>query len=407
MRRARHSGYTLIEALLSIGIGVVIVYTAYAAMRAATLTTTVCNRLSIENRLMMAGIVQGLDSVDYWSDMDRDGWQPCRTTPSKLITGTGGYDSAGADSQSLAQPFTPFAQSWAPGLNQLPAAVDRYDPTWLPNDPKTWYRGDGSLWLKSGQSADQSAWGNYGLFSGSDPLVVHGAGSTGASTEVGAYQAGFPAESYTWYADQQKGLKAALGFYGWWDYIPANALIDWYDRDSSQRAVRPYEMANRYGGQGGGPVSNIGQFAAGPDKVWASGTERPLTRSSYLYEQVLAICAPRPAFGGNLPQPADDVNNALRLNRWMGGMVSLSWEFEGPVNRLMQELTRPVPVVPYHPTHWPNATVDVRRYRIFARTITQCFVRMIDPLKGSMVEMNFRVSGTNLRGARLQRGLDD
>jgi prepilin-type N-terminal cleavage/methylation domain-containing protein len=396
---SRH-GFTLVELLISISLGLVIVYTMFAGFRVASQTVTLCNRMSIENRLLTAGTLLALDEVDCWAGMDRPGWQPCRTTPSKLISGAGGgYDPGGGDSSQLAQPFTPFRDSWTAACNELPAAGNQYDPVWLPHDPKTWYRGDGSLWLRNGSAggpfADQSAWGDYGLFSGVDGNVQHG----GGSTTVGAFPGSLPAGTYTWFADQQKGLKAALGFYGWWDYLPANAIIDWYDR-SGGRAVRPYEMANRYGGRGSdGGVTNIGQFCAGPDKVWASGSERALTRSSYLYEQVLGICAPR--------QGIDDVNGALRLNRWMGGMRSLGWEFQGAVNLLMSELSRPVQIAPAHPADWPTASFDVRRYRIFARTVTQCFVRTVDPLTGQMIEINFRVSGTSLRGARLQRNLDD
>jgi len=415
MRRA----FSLVEVMIVIALSMIILATVYAGFRVATQSIIACNRMSIENRLLTAGVARALDEVDFWNKFDRPGWRPARTTPTTLITGeNGGYDGIGNDSTTVPQPFTPFADglhpdtglpvsgSWKPGLNEIPAAQNSYDHLWLPHDPKTWYRGDGRLYLGHGWKAEDCQFGDYALFSGSRTTVQH----RGSSAVVGV--PGMASDVTTWYASQQKGRDYGLGFYGWWEYLPANALIDWYDRDSSNRGIRSRDIAARYMGDGSSDttppyawknVTGIGRFSLWLGTPWSSFNERPVTRSAFLWEHMLGICAPRPAIGS---QPADDVNQALRLNRWMGGMRWVGYEYQSPFNLLSKELTRDEPLVVSRPKGWPQVTWDVRRYKMYSRTVNDCYVRVFDPLSAKMVEINFRAVGTTLRGARLQRGLD-
>jgi len=387
-----HRGFTLLEITVAVAIGTLILYTAYAGFRVSTQTVTLCNRMSLENRLMTAGMLRAIDDVDFWTDLDREGHVPLRTIPRKAINGhSGGYDPDGADSLSLPQPFTPFASSWQPGLNQIPAVSNVYQGDWRPDDPRTWYRGDGFLFLQGNQRPEDSVWGNYGLFSGVDANVTHG----NASVTVGALAGttGVPVDRYTFTAAQHKGLKYALGFYGWWDYLPANAIIDWSDRNGT-RATKPFELRERYEGEGDRPPSNIGQFSSGFRGIWISGNERPQSRSSYLWEQVLCISAPR---------PNDATNEVMRLNRWMAGHGDFINESASPISVVLSAISRPADMDAQRPGDWPRVTAEVRRYKIFARTSQDCFVRMFDPATGKMVELDFRTVGSTLRGARLQR----
>jgi hypothetical protein len=393
--------FTLIEILISIGLGLIIIGTVYAGFRVSTQAMIVCNRLSIENRLLTAGFARSLQEVDFWGNFDRPGFTPCRTVPTKAIDGVnGGYDGSGGDATQLPQPFTAFSRSWKDGLSDN-AGSALYDQVWLPHDPKTWYRGDG----QSGAYgwADDSVWGDYGLFSCAESSVEHRGEVTPVGIDGGS-------DLHTWYARQQKGLKYALGFYGWWDYLPANAIINWYE---GPRPIAPFEMRSRYGipqvsAPPGGlpvpppmiPVSEVGRFPWWMGGAFSSHNDRPVTRASFLWEQGLGICAPRPAIGAN---PADDANEALRLNRWVHGSRWLHWEWQTPWNLIGMNLSRPQPLLVNRPRAWPKVTWDVRRYKMFSRTVNECFVRVFDPLTGKMVEINFRTTGTTLRGARLQR----
>jgi hypothetical protein len=412
-QRMNSRAFTLIEILISIALGMVILGTVYAGFRVSTQSMIACNRLSIENRLLTAGVLRAMDEVDFWQTMDRPDWRPLRREPPyvQMQGAWGGFSDDGSDAYKIPQPFTPFAKSWKVDYNQImPASgtVNRYDHVWLPHDRKTWFRGDGFLYLTWDAFTDQSWWGDYGLFSGTEASVDH----LGSSTEVGVPTA--EPDRYTWYACQQKGLKAALGFYGWWDYLPANAVLTFYDHHpGNPRCVLYPETSLRVMPRGTtkddkadsppAPMTGHGRFTAWMGGPYASGNERPMTRSSFLWEHVMGICAPRPAIPNRL---ADGVNQALMINRWMGGsrwVGNDGWETQGAFNRLSQELTRPMPLVVRQPRHWPQVTLDVRRYRMFSRCVNECFVRVFDPLSAKMVELNFRTTGTTLRGARLQR----
>lgn len=393
--------FSLIEMLIAVGLGLIIVGTVYAGFRVSTQAMIVCNRMSVENRLLTAGFARALQEVDFWGNFDRPGHTPCRTTPTKAIDGvSGGYDAEGNDSLQLPQPFTDVDQSWKDSLNgNAGSAV--YDPVWLPHDPKTWYRGDGISGLYG--YVDDSIWGDYGMFSCATAQIQHRGQATSVGIDLGS-------DLHTWYARQQKGLKYGLGYYGWWDYLPANAIVNWYE---GPRPMVPYELRDRYAIPAAAmpplgaaqappmlPVSNIGRFPLWMGGAFSSHNDRPVTRASFLWEQGLGICAPRPAIGAI---PADDVNQALRLNRWVHGSRWLHWEWQTPWNLIGRNLTRAQPLLTNRPRDWPQVTWDVRRYKMFSRTVNECFVRVFDPLTAKMVEINFRTTGTTLRGARLQR----
>ena len=64
------SGFTIIEMMISIGLGMLIVFTAVAGFRTASQTITAANRLSLENNLLRAGYFEAQVQLDFWTNFD-------------------------------------------------------------------------------------------------------------------------------------------------------------------------------------------------------------------------------------------------------------------------------------------------------------------------------------------------
>jgi prepilin-type N-terminal cleavage/methylation domain-containing protein len=180
-------GFTLIEMMLAIAIGVTICYTAFAGVRTASQCVTIANRLSTENRLMHAAITTSIDDLDFWTSYD-DLNDPA---DQQLRVG----DALGRD------PFLPMTFN----------AVE--EPDFTPSDPKTWWRGM--------PTANQAVgtYGNYSLFSNTGP--------------------GTPpfTQGQNWLPKITKRLHNSLGVYGLLEYMPANAYYNYFNDDGSRANV--------------------------------------------------------------------------------------------------------------------------------------------------------------------------
>jgi len=429
------NAFTLLELMLSMVLAVVIIGTLYAGFRAASLTVSVTERLALENRLIVAGIIAAVDEVDSWASLDRPDHTPLRTNPAggfKVITpshrtsaGDQSYAWGGTDWAQLPQPFTPLKASWptSGAADTIAAGEDAsglalsgaYDPTWLVNDPRTWYRLDGANWMSDPASReDENPFGNDALFSGAQsgvrvesPLALTAPGVQGDTR--------WPI-AHTWSARQTKGLSYGLGFYGLFSYLPANAFLDYYDIDNRApgRGLSNGEVRLIYMG-GLDPNSNINHFGQGAagnqyqgmfrmplgygEGAFFSGAERAGTRSQWLFTNHLGI--------SGYPPGADNATRQrqLFLHRKMSG--SLGRESEaGTYSLLLTSLSLPADLIAQRPSHWPQVTAEVRRTMKWQAMLNACYVRIIDPINGRMTQLVFPVTGTTLRGARISRGLD-
>jgi prepilin-type N-terminal cleavage/methylation domain-containing protein len=63
-------GFTLIELMIAITLGMLLVYTAIAGFRVASQCATISNRLSLENSLIRAGITEAHQQLDFWTNLD-------------------------------------------------------------------------------------------------------------------------------------------------------------------------------------------------------------------------------------------------------------------------------------------------------------------------------------------------
>lgn len=397
---------SLIEVLMALGLGLFILTTVYAGFQVALNSIKEAERLALENKLLSAGIFLVLEDTDTWATFDRPGHQPLLISRpgggyKTIDAWSGGYNIDANDWQQLPQPFTPFSSSWADS-----GAADTYDPdAWVSHDPRSWYRGDGACYFWDNNTyMDQNAFGNYGLFTNAsaDPVKSGQSTSGSADSNVNVY------EQNRWYASQNKGLRYGLGWYGWFDYLPANAFIDYYDVNSSNdRACKPIELRNLPDGDGADTVLDMrrhGQFVRQRSGSYSplikSGSERAVTNGFYLYTTHLGISAPPPG------ATSEQGRMAGAINRYMGCGYDAAPEFINTFPVLFGSLNTERPIVEQAPEQWPTVLVGVRRFKKWGSTSNFCFVRIVDPISGAMNELSFPAIGTTLRGARINRGLD-
>ncbi len=160
------SAFTLLELMIAITLSMLVIYSAFAALRVATQTLTVCNRLSAENNLLRTGFLAALEDLDHWTTYDDP------------------HDEA-------AQPLR------APGL---PFARLTYDPDFRPDRPKTW-------WRNFGYASNSKRWGSYDLFSRTDHNLRERA----------------------WLPVQMHDINRDIGHYALVDYLPGNTIFSYFE----------------------------------------------------------------------------------------------------------------------------------------------------------------------------------
>ena len=164
------SGFTLIELMIALGMSLVVVYGAFAALRVATQTLTACNRLSLENSLLRTGFIAALEDLDHWTSYDNP------AVPAE---------------QPLRAAGLPFARL-------------TYDPDFRPHRPETW-------WRNFGYASNSKRWGSYELFA----RLEHDEAKR------------------AWLSTQMRDINAGLGHYAMVDYLPGNTVFSYYQPDGT------------------------------------------------------------------------------------------------------------------------------------------------------------------------------
>lgn len=165
---SRRSGFTLLEMMIAIALSLVVVYTAFAGLRVATQTMTLCNRLSVENGLMRVGFIAALEDLDHWSSYDNP------------------TDPAQQPLRAAGMPFAPLT----------------YDPDFRMSEPKTW-------WRNFGYSSNSKRWGRYENFS----------------------RIGHPDMQDAWLPKQTETINSTIGHYALVDYLPGGSIYSYYAAD--------------------------------------------------------------------------------------------------------------------------------------------------------------------------------
>ncbi len=189
-----------------------------------------------------------------------------------------------------------------------------------------------------------------------------------------------------WLATQQQRINDTLGHYALLDYLPSNALYGYFaaNRDAPDEFLLP-EMRD--------PAS----------------APRLITRTMGAWHQFhgLGHVTESAAIGITADGRNEDGVSfiAAGINRgafaeW--GNRGDRWE----LTDLNARCTATRGLLTLRPAHWPQATVSMRRMIFVSRFVNLVQVLVVSPIDGRSIKTHFSATGTSLRGARQQRGLD-
>ncbi len=374
------AGFTLIELMISISLGMVLVYTAVAGFGVLSRAITASQRLSIENGLMRVGMQLALEEVDFWTTSDDPleiTKQPLRTKPPQR---------AGGPSGVAGMPFTPFSNvndvitggnfiDNKPGLDEV-AGSPRGG--WNPNplaraawDQRTWTCANvaesGNPRGNEYSNDSYQYWGTFGIYENLKPS----------------------ASWHHWHGGQVLGLMDGLGFWGVYDYLPSNASLVYHTANPAQ----------------------VPKDSKTPGLSWGEVPESLLRNDSWLRA---------PDGGDNIPRGRIRSSNGSRyfmpgpekatpdLSR---GLAQIGYEVrqhgwnngDAVIPSFLANTRAGQQALPQRPTSWPDVSFDVRRFMERGHSLTLCTVSSVHPLTGTKIAFSFTVVGTTLRGARQQR----
>ncbi len=372
-------GFTLLELMIAIGLGILIIYIALAAFRTASQSIAVANKLAMENSILCAGMQIARNQIDFWTGLD-DPHDPNKQGLRALVPAARSNPPKGG-------PFTPFSAYWAGNYNDTdnPMGFDPRDTSWSMGNPRMWWRGN------LGEKNDTAlAFGRYGVFSNSIktlntfatvPIMVAipNPPPGGATTTTQNISYGQVTVPHCWLASQMQGI-SRLGFYGYIDYMPPNAVYSWYDPFNSSSTKGGY--SKEFIGPGGSFNTMYQKTPKGMARLSTLNTCYAPDPEVYTTPANMTLAARRTfnvtQYGGNL----NTVNGLL-------GATSKGDNF------IDSGVTAP--------ETWPHLTVLVHRFYQHAFAVNLARIQMIDPITGESKELSFAGFGTSLRGARQQR----
>jgi len=445
-----HRAFSLIELLIAMALGMVIIYTAVAGFRLASSSITVANRMSLENRIIRAGMAHALDQVDFWTDVDAPGGDPVDTAFNGQALRTWSTDhpysrtsiKARNDfghwwmfswhpgdekrefepSRTKGSPFTPFSSAagasalWPRGGSD-PLHQRGWSATyaWPAHDPRTWWYGDYGTVLEESW-ADMSSpvgpsvrynWqetGRYGLFAnrkerpklGNDTNTFYDfdngsfGGDSGLFGEVDA--------SHSWRDNQLWSLRHSLGIYGMADYVPANAIssvcggFDYVHATDSITDVDERTLP-QFGGHS--TYHFTSQVKTMQDTVICFFPFSP-----YMFISPSSEISP---VWYNYNSSKDTKNAIIGMQR-----AQTSYQNARFANyvRLYGTSSIVKPLLPLKPDTWPDCSIRTYRHMKVGHFINSCEVTWTSPLTGERSSISFNGFGTTLRGARQQRALN-
>ncbi len=372
--RSPRVAFTMVELIIAIAVGMIIVATTVAGVRAAAQAVAVATRLSTENALMRSGIARAHDEVDFWTASD-DPEKPDAERPLKRAGGSAGL------------PFQPFDNTFADsGTGEEACGWDQDERAWAAANPRSWLRGNliekDNTDLRFGRyaifanTASTLAVGDFGVITMPNPVVTT---PPGADVQ---YNYGPATPPRHWYYRQVSGLSQALGYYGMLEYMPANCLYVLYGSVAAsdvntggipQWCIRPGGSFNN--GDGGQQTSR--------------GKYRNTYATSYAF-----IDPSSPAINGD----QNALSGELRRH-WSLGYDNRAGDHADFNNKTAV----PYRLLTLKPAQWPDVVTSVQRFIKNARHATISRVRWISPLTGDSAELSYAGFGTTLRGARQQR----
>jgi len=401
-RRRSMRAFTLIELMIAVTLGMVIVYTATAGIRAASQSVTMSNRLALENSLLRAGYFAAMQDADWWlawDDPDDSSNQRLRWFADYRPLKRGG-------------PFVSFDARTFPRGGALGTDSERgWNPeyTWPANDARAWFNGN---LVEQGQHSGH-VFGHYELFSHNKttPFLNKNmrAGVSPAGVVIGVPFNGSVTPQRTWYGNQLERLKNTMGYYGAVEYMPANAIYGTVGDpggdndfgtadDDDQRMSREWCDPN---GNGGGVQWRFANDDGAT--AWARGIYRHSRDSTFP-----VVPASRHTSAGTNRWTNEQLV-AAQFRSWATDRVVSAGRTD-PGNHGIQDLTAKTvisrPMLEHgRPSHWPDLTLQSMRYLSNSRFVTLLRVGWMSPLTGQQTYLSLTTISTSLRGARQQRRL--
>lgn len=114
----RARGFTLIELIIAMALGLMVCLVAFIAFAAASKTVTSANRIALQNRLLMTGVTYAMEDMDTW----------------------GSYHPLGDPTNGLLHVSSPDPNNVADARPFNRLRVDPSDLEYRADDPKWWYR---------------------------------------------------------------------------------------------------------------------------------------------------------------------------------------------------------------------------------------------------------------------------
>ncbi|MBA3684151.1 MAG: prepilin-type N-terminal cleavage/methylation domain-containing protein [Planctomycetes bacterium] len=353
-------GFTLVEMMVSIALGMIIAFAAFAAFRVAARTIAVSKNLTRENRSLAEGYMHGMVEADFWYAED-DPFDPAGQPQRKIYDGSGAVVAASVigDDNIYGQPF---------------AELDLPDHYWNYNvsDNRTWWRG--------------------GLFKS---ISFEGFG-VGSYAMVGCID--HADDESAWQHELQDRLYSNLGWAGFLDYLPNPMPIGYYlsppiaggyPNNSFGRPVQTYPF-----GQNLQAFSNKLWESMNHGVIWSSASqpaEKALSRSGVHLYGITTAFAPRPGW------VLDGAPSAFLK-------VSRSAIIDGDMPTYNPGLASSPPHASLAALGWPDLQVKVvRSYDVLVSGRMNISVVVANPTTGKRIELVFKPIATTLRGARQQR----
>ena len=369
------AGFTLIELMISMALGMALVYTAVAGFRVLSQAITASRRLSIENGLMRVGMQLALEEVDFWTTSDDPldaNKQPLRTKSPLRAGGINGV---------AGMPFTPFLQvndvitggNFIDNRSGLDEIAGNPRGGWNPNplaraawDQRTWTRANVAEAANVGDGGGYQYWGTFGIYENLDPL----------------------ASWHHWYGGQVLGLMDGLGFWGVYDYLPSNASVVYHTAKPAQVPKDSKTLGISWAEVPLSLLVNDSWLRApdGTDTVMR-GRIRSSNGSRYFMPGPEKAT---PVLSRSLAQ----IGYEVRAQNWNGDAV---------IPPFLANTRTGQQTLPQRPAHWPDVSFEVRRFMERGHSLTSCTISSAHPLTGTKIAFSFAVVGTTLRGARQQR----
>lgn len=469
--------------MIAITLSMLIVLMAMAGFRVTANSITTAQRLVRINQMIGIGVLQAYSETDFWDAYD-DRLDPTPGKSRQRLRQSMPLPVPSVDANTrIGLPFSPF---FGNGPHAAAWPTSSYGRGWK-EDERLWaISADNELtWWTAHKAETQETdarFGHYSVFGvsrlpgrdqiGIDPTADktwHGGwmprngGSfygrltmsqpempdlPGNSALLTAHRHSYPG----WLFNQMRGLSNSLGWYGMFDYLPANAIIC-YTMERSGRGNRAASaFMSDYGARyvncpadvtdtAGRPIFMIKTFSkrdAGwqfPDKPyfvlqsfspnWAphgidfltsysayglippnenvlettSGRSLPLNELCFYHRSLTRMESHDIPIGD---WGANTSNDILEPRFPDAQEIAGSMVYSNFVNRTASRAKQ----LELKPTAWPEVSVSVARYLRLCRFSNQFTVSWTDPISGEQADLRFTAMGTTLRGARRQRGLD-